>query len=57
VAVIVGKRPALFGRSGFLWNPVVGIEAWPKEFAQILPIFLPFPKMDAVESAPSEENG
>jgi hypothetical protein len=29
----------------------------PKEFAQILPIFLPFPKMNAVESAPSEENG
>jgi hypothetical protein len=29
----------------------------PKEFAQILPIFLPFPKMDAVESAASEENG
>jgi hypothetical protein len=28
-----------------------------KEFAQILPIFLPFPKMDALESAPSEENG
>jgi hypothetical protein len=27
----------------------------PKEFAQILPIFLPFPKNDAVESAPSEE--
>jgi hypothetical protein len=26
-----------------------------KEFAQILPIFLPFPKTDAVESAPSEE--
>jgi hypothetical protein len=29
----------------------------PKEFAQILPIFLPFPKMDAVEFAASEENG
>jgi len=29
----------------------------PKEFAQILPIFLPFSKMDAVESAASEENG
>src|SRR4030095_15061050 len=27
----------------------------PKEFAQILPIFLPFSKMDGVESAPSEE--
>jgi hypothetical protein len=29
----------------------------PKEFAQILPIFLPFSKKDAVESAASEENG
>jgi hypothetical protein len=29
----------------------------PKEFAQILPIFLPFSEMDAVESAASEENG
>ena len=28
-----------------------------KEFAQILPIFLPFPKMDALESAASKENG
>jgi hypothetical protein len=27
----------------------------PKEFAQIRPIFLPFSKMDGVESAPSEE--
>jgi hypothetical protein len=27
----------------------------PKEFAQISPIFLPFPKTDAVESAASEE--
>ena len=31
--------------------------AGPKEFAQILPIFLPFPKLDAVESAAPEENG
>jgi hypothetical protein len=29
----------------------------PKEFAQILSIFLPFPKINAVKSAPSEENG
>jgi hypothetical protein len=29
----------------------------PKEFVQILPIFLPFSKMDALESAASEENG
>ena len=33
-----------------------GIErAGPKEFAQILRIFLPFPKLNAVESAASEE--
>ena len=35
---------------------------WPasperKEFAQIPPIFLPFPKTDAVESAASGKNG
>jgi zinc transporter ZupT len=29
----------------------------PKEFAQILPIFLSFSKIDAVESAASGKNG
>jgi hypothetical protein len=28
-----------------------------KESAQILPIFLPFPELDELESAASEENG
>ncbi|HZR06064.1 MAG TPA: hypothetical protein VFA61_09565 [Candidatus Udaeobacter sp.] len=34
---------------------MAGQNSRPKEIPQILPIFLPFPKMDAVESAASEE--
>jgi len=59
VTSFAGKRPFLFLpalASAKSFRPRLK-DRTPKESAQTLPIFLPFPKMDALKSAASGKNG